>query len=82
VTDVQFIDWLRDAETGDRLAYHTGFFAVDRGDAKAGKLTATHRRIRALGDAVVRAAEAGDVALTQRRLAVGRWEYVATRLAS
>jgi hypothetical protein len=62
--------WMSFAEPGDRFVYHIGFLCVDRLKLR-----------RHEGDLAQGLARAGLVALTQRRLGSGQYEYIATRMS-
>lgn len=68
-TMVQFGGFVSSARPGDRVVYHTGFLHDDRLERNG---------VRLLADYIALAAEAGLVAMTQRRNA-GVTEYLATR---
>jgi hypothetical protein len=65
--------WLSSARPGDCIVYHTGLLAADR-EAK----TEQARTLNRVASAFFAAAQAGRVALTQRRLAPLVCAYLAT----
>lgn len=77
MSDIEFLAWVSQAETGDRLAYHRGFLAVDC-DMAVGNLCAQDRKT--LGNLAHKARgafELGLVDLVQERLGVDRFAYIA-----
>ena len=62
-------EWRSRASVGDKVIYHTGDLAMDRlGDPV----------LDGIAVAAMRLSDAGRVALTQRRVSPGVYEYVAT----
>ena len=72
VTPRSFRQWLRDAEPGDRLCYHTGHLSEDR---------TSDGQLEALAQQVATAAEAGFVELVQQKHFDQRYGYYVTRTA-
>lgn len=71
--------WLGKAQPGDRVVYHQGSLALDRG-ATSSLRRRERRRIDDLATAAHAAAAAGRVHLVQERLAVGTFCYLAVRV--
>lgn len=70
LTPHSFREWVRDADPGDRICYHTGHLCRDRGkDVNAHEL----------GLAAMEAGEAGFVELFQTRHAAHQYSYWARR---
>ena len=70
--------WLGRAQSGDRVVYHQGSLAVDRGSTSSLQRR-KRRRIDDLATAAHAAAAAGRVHLVQERLATGTFRYLAVR---
>ena len=70
--------WLGRAQPGDRVVYHQGSLALDRGPTSSLQRR-ERRRIDDLATAAHVAAAAGRVHLVQERLAVGTFRYLAVR---
>ena len=77
ITDIAFCAWLAQAEPGERLTYHVGHLAIDRLAVLAPVGDAGGKRLGALADCALRAAEAGLCHLVQHRLGPDRFVYVA-----
>jgi len=83
---VEFYDWMKQSNNGDVLIYWTGDLQNDRqAHVDPYDIDAAERRIavnalNVTASAVLRAAEEGLVALTQKRLEEGVYEYRATRI--
>lgn len=73
-----FRSWLGQAQPGDRLEYHQGFLTIDRSPASC---FADHERqvLTKLASAVLKAADASQVHLLQRRHGDGEYSYIAVR---
>jgi hypothetical protein len=69
-----FNNWLAVAAPGAELVYATGFLAVDNDSKNAG-----YQHLEELRLVALQASNAGFVTLTQRRLAFGEYEYIATK---
>ena len=70
--------WLGSARPGDRVVYHQGSLALDRGSTSPLQ-PRERRRIDDLAAAAHAAAAAGRVHLVQERLATGTFRYLAVR---
>jgi hypothetical protein len=70
--------WLGRAQPGDRVIYHQGSLALDRGSTSLLQRR-ERRRIDDLATAAHAAAAAGRVHLVQERLATGTFRYLAVR---
>lgn len=75
-TTEQFYDWLKFANPGDRVVYHTGYLAADR----LKKEEFLNDSINYMAIAVWNAYERGKVTLFQCRDKVNSVHYVAVRL--
>lgn len=62
---------------GSKLVYHTGFLAEDRGET--GKKTPAQTAVHKTANAFWEMHRNGAVALVQRRLEPGLYEYIAIR---
>jgi hypothetical protein len=70
--------WLRQAKPGDRIEYHQGFLTVDR--SPTSRFADHERRILTkLASTVLKAADASQVHLLQRRHGAGDYSYIAVR---
>ena len=70
MTPAEFRGWLAETEAGARLRYHVGHLGVDREEDTG---------LNALASAIMEAAEAGFVTLSQQRLVDGGCAYFAQR---
>jgi hypothetical protein len=70
--------WLGRAQPGDRVVYHQGSLALDRGPTSSLQRR-ERRRIDDLATAARAAASAGLVHLLQKRLNVGTFDYLAVK---
>jgi hypothetical protein len=70
--------WLGSAQPGDRVVYHQGSLALDRGSTSSLRRR-ERRRIDDLAAAAHAAAAAGRVHLVQERLATGTFRYLAVK---
>lgn len=66
--------WLKSAQRGNRLVYHTGNLAYDRQNASR----EDHATVNAVANIAYQAAKAGQVTIAQRRVDDGVCAYVAT----
>lgn len=77
MTDLEFVQWIGDADPGDTIEYHTGFLFVDRvRGIESQNISAPE--IRLIADAAFDLQQRGIVELTQRRLDRYRYCYLAT----
>jgi hypothetical protein len=70
--------WLDTARAGDRVVYHKGCLALDRGSTSS-LPRRERRRIDDLAAVAHAAAAAGRIHLVQERLATGTFRYLAVR---
>ena len=70
MTDLEFVQWIADADPGDTIEYHAGFLFLDR--------TRGVESIRVLADTVYDLQMRGLIELTQRRIGDYRYSYLAT----
>ncbi len=78
-----FTTWLATSRARDRFVYHEGVLAADRHTWTDDK-DVLHKAIPGVNElalAVAKAADQGLVALVQRRIGKGEWQYVAIRLS-
>lgn len=67
--------WLYSAKHGDRVVYHRGALADDRDRGEKTK----RAELNFLADTFWEAARTRRVALMQKKLGIGRYEYIAVR---
>jgi hypothetical protein len=72
---IELTAWLGRARPGDRVVYHQGFLAVDRGSTSSLQ-SRERRRIDHLATAAHATAAAGHVHLVQERLATHTFRYL------
>jgi hypothetical protein len=77
MTDLEFVQWIADADPGDTIEYHAGFLFLDRtrGVESTGSDAPS---IRVLADTVYDLQMRGLIELTQRRIGDYRYSYLAT----
>jgi len=84
VVDLDYVKrWLRDAPSGDKIVYHTGFLAADRvvREMQNGKLKDRYiEPINHIGDLMEMAQDTGKVVLWQERVAEFEYKYWARKL--
>lgn len=74
----KFCDWIANALGGDAITYHDGFLMRDR--SEQGELPLRERqRINSLARRALIANELGLLHLVSRKVAPGRFEYIAVR---
>lgn len=75
----QEITSILNMKKGDRLVYHVGHLAYDRGPDRLGDRNETQNAVRETGNIAWKLMEQGKVALCQRRIATNLYEYIAER---
>ena len=79
ITETALCDWIATAAAGESLVYHEGLLIVDRSNS-FGALSKTERaRVHAVARRAWIASELGLVHLFSKRLAEGRYRYIAVR---
>lgn len=77
MTDLEFMQWIADADPGETIEYHTGFLFVDRvRGIESQDISAPE--IRLIADAALDLQQRGLIELTQRRIGDYRYSYLAT----
>jgi hypothetical protein len=71
MTKEEFTAWFMQAKPNDSIIYYTGFMAMNDKDEP----------VQALKKQVERAYDSGVVIVTQRRLGLGNYQYIATKAA-
>lgn len=75
-----FVAWSKRSEPGEKVVYHTGLLMRDRQYTDRGSVPVVGSRLCNLAKSVMAIAEAGEIALVQKRLDNYNCEYLAVKL--
>jgi|DEB19_MinimDraft_3_1074340.scaffolds.fasta_scaffold17832_3 hypothetical protein len=79
ITESALCDWIATAPAGESLVYHEGLLIVDRSNSFGALSKAERARVHAVARRAWIASELGLVHLFSKRLAEGRFRYIAVR---
>jgi hypothetical protein len=79
ITETALCDWIATAGAGESLVYHEGLLVVDRSNSFSALSKTERARVHAVAKRAWIASELGLVHLFSKRLAEGRYRYIAVR---